>query len=222
MRVVKMRRTIIASIILAGISFNSAMGAQMAIWDFGPSSGYYTEAPTAESVIGTPTLIIDGGQKDPDGKNGVPYLDAAGVSHIAGQAGAWEDVKVSGADAEWIVTIDTTGWEGISVRFDYKAWDTTTTSFDLDYRLSEADDWSDIFNEQTITANNAFHSFAYGLASYVDNQSFVQFRFYNLDRYGNDKFAFDNLEFTGTQIPEPASILLLGLGIAAVRRSHRK
>jgi hypothetical protein len=222
MRVIKMRRTVIASIILAGISFNSAMGAQMAIWDFGDSSAVYTESPTAENVVGTPTLVLSGGQKDPDGKNGVAYLDAAGISHIAGQAGAWEDVKVSGLDAEWVVTINTTGWSGISVRFDYKAWDPTTTSFDLDYRLSDAVDWSEILGDETIIADNAFHSFAYSFANTVDNQSFVQFRFNDLDQNGNDKFAFDNLEFAGTQIPEPASILLLGLGVAAVRRNHRK
>jgi hypothetical protein len=218
-----MKRVVIVMLFLGGISFNSAMGAQqMAIWDFGQSSAYYTETVTAENVVGTPTLLIDGGQKDVDGKNGVAYIDAAGISHIAGQTGAWDDVKVTGLDAEWIVTIDTTGWSAISVRFDYKAWDPTTTTFDLDYRLSDAVDFTEILGDQTIIADNAFHSFAYDFASYVDNQSYVQFRFNDLDQNGNDKFAFDNLEFTGTPIPEPATILLLGLGLAAVRRNHRK
>jgi hypothetical protein len=222
MRVIKMRRTIIASIILAGISFNPVMGAQMAIWDFGQSSGYYTEAPTAENVVGTPTIVLSGGLINANGKNGVAYLDAAGVSHIAGQAAGWDDVKVDGPDAELDVTINTAGWQDISVRFDYKAWDPTTTSFDLDYRLSETAEWGSILDNQTIIADKVFHSFAFSFAGDIDNQSFVQFRLNDLDKNGNKDFAFDNLEFTGTPIPEPATILLLGLGIAAVRRNHRK
>jgi hypothetical protein len=220
-----MKRVLVAAIlVILGISFNPAMGAkqQMAIWDFGDSSAYYTEVPTAEDVTGTPTLLIDGGQKDNDGKNGVAYVDIAGVSHIAGQAGAWEDVKVTGLDAEWIVTINTTGWQDIDVRFDYKAWDPTTTSFDLDYRLSEAAEWTEILNNQSITADSAFHSFSTGLPTAINNQSLVQLRFYDLDESGNDKFAFDNLEFAGNPVPEPMTILLLGFGAAAVARKRRK
>ena len=218
-----MKRIIAAVLVISAISITSAKGAQqMAIWDFGASSKYYTEVVTAENVVGTPTLVIDGGQKDNDGKNGVAYTDTAGVLHIAGQAGAWDDVKVSGPDAEWIVTINTTGWEGISVRFDYKAWDPTTTSFDLDYRLSETAEWVEILNNQSITADGDFHSTSTGLPAAISNQSLVQFRFYDLDEFGNDKFAFDNLEFAGTLVPKPATILLLGLGATAIVRRRRK
>ena len=108
------------------------------------------------------------------------------------------------------------------MRFDYKAWDPTTTSFDLDYRLSETDDWIEILNNQSITADKAFHSFSYTFAGDIANQAFVQFRFYDLDENGNKEFAFDNLEFSGTQIPEPATILLLGLGVSAILRKRVK
>jgi hypothetical protein len=218
-----MKRLVSAVLVISVISITSANAAQqMAIWDFGQSSAYYTEVPTTENVVGTPTLAISGGQKDIDGKNGVAYVDIAGVSHIAGQAGAWDDVKVTGLDAEWVVSINTTGWEDISVRFDYKAWDPTTTSFDLDYRLSETAEWIEILNNQAITADGAFHIFSSTLPGEICNQSFVQFRFYDLDEFGNDKFAFDNLEFAGTQIPEPATIALLGLGITAILRKRGK
>lgn len=218
-----MKRVIVALLVTSVISITSANGVeQMAIWDFGDSSGYYTEVPTAEYVIGTPTLLVDGGQKDPDGKNGVAYVDVLGVSHIAGQAAAWDDVKVDGPDAEWIVTINTAGWQDIGVRFDYKAWDPTTTSFDLDYRLSDTDPWLEILNNQIITADKAFHSFSFSLPGDIDNQSFVQLRFYDLDENGNKEFAFDNLEFSGAQIPEPATILLFGLGVSAILRKRVK
>jgi hypothetical protein len=217
-----MKRMVVVAIL--GVSFNSVMGAQqMAIWDFGDSSAYYTESPTAENVVGTPTLTLSGGEKDLNGKNGVAYIDAAGVSHIAGQAAAWEDVAISseiGPDADWIVTMNTTGWQDMAVRFDYKAWDPTTTSFDLDYRLSETDPWIEILNNQGITADGAFHSFSYPLSNDIANNPNVAFRFYDLDETGNDKFAFDNLEFSGTQIPEPTTILLFGLGVSAILRKR--
>jgi hypothetical protein len=221
-----MKRVFVSILVFLGVGFNPVIGAQqMAIWDFGQSSAYYTEVPTVENVIGTPTLVLSGGEKDLNGKNGVAYVDIAGVSHIAGQAAAWEDVAISsdiGPDADWIVTINTAGWQDISVRFDYKAWDPTTTSFDLDYRLSDADPWLEILNNQGITADGAFHSFSYSLSGDIDNQSIVQLRFYDLDEMGNDKFAFDNLEFAGTQIPEPATIVLLGLGVSAILRKRVK
>ena len=198
----------------------------MAIWDFGPNAGGYTTAPTAENLVGTPTLVLSGGTLDPDGKDGIAYVDVLGVSHIAGQSAAWDELKISGDNARCIVTLDTVGWQDIGIRFDYKAWDKSTTSFDLDYRLSngDADPWIHILNNQLITADNAFHSFDYSLASIdaIENQSFVQIRFNDLDNKGKGKFAFDNYELTGTQIPEPITILLFGLGSAAIAGKRRK
>jgi hypothetical protein len=40
----------------------------------------------------------------------------------------------------------------------------------------------------------------------------------DLDEYGNDKFAFDNLQITGTAIPEPITMLLLLAGAGILRR----
>jgi hypothetical protein len=218
-------RRIVVVLVLLGISVVSASGAQqMAIWDFGPNAGGYTTNPTTENLIGTPTLALSGGTLDPDGKDGVAYTDAAGILHAMGQSAAWDEIKITGDNARCIVTIDTVNWTDISVRFDYKAWNSKTTSFDLDYRLSDTALWTNILNNQTITADNAFHSFAYSLASIdaIENRSFVQLRFNDLDNKGSGKFAFDNYELTGTQIPEPMTILLLGFGASAVaRKRHR-
>jgi hypothetical protein len=205
-----MKRFISAVLVISVIGITSTNAAeQMAIWDFGGSSAYYTELSTAEYVVGTPTLSLSGGEIDLNGKNGVAYVDISGASHIAGQPGAWGSVKVDGPDAEWDVTINTTGRENMSVRSDYKTWDSTTTTFDLDYRLSETAEWVAILDDQTITADSTFHAFAYSLAGIytIENQSLVQFRFNDLDKNGNGKFAFDNLKFAGPQILEPATAM---------------
>jgi hypothetical protein len=220
-----MKRIVIVMLTLGGISFHSAMGTQqMAIWDFGPDANHFTTLPTAENVNGTPTLVLSGGTLDPTGKNGVDYTDIAGVTHIAGQAGAWDEIKVSGDNARWIVTIDTTGWMDIALRFDYKAWKSKTNSFDIDYRLNDTDLWSNILNNTPIVGDQTFHSFSDSLAALdvIENKPVVEFRFNDFDNNGSGKLAFDNFELTGTLIPEPATIFLLGLGVAAAVRNRRK
>jgi hypothetical protein len=219
-----MRRIVVALVVL-GIGVVSASGSQqMAIWDFGPNAAGYTMAPTAENLVATPTMVLSGGTLDPSGKNGVAYTDAAGVSHAAGQAGAWDEIKVSGDNARWIVTLDTTGWADIGLRFDYKAWSSKTNSFDIDYRLNDTDAWTNILNNTPIVGDSTFHSFAYSLASLdaIENQPVVELRFNDFDNHGSGKLAFDNFELTGTQIPEPATIALFGLGITAIIRKRRK
>jgi hypothetical protein len=198
----------------------SVQGQLLAIWDFGASSAYYTTAVTNTNLVGTPTLALGGGTLDADGKNGVDFTDAAGLFHAAGQAGAWDDVKVTGTDAYWIVTMNTTGWKDLVVRWDYKAWDATTTSCDLDYSLNGGTTWINILNNTAIIADGAFHTASYDLSSVLslNDASSVQIRMNDLDEFGDGKFAFDNLQVTGAATPEPATLALLTLGAAVIRR----
>lgn len=218
-----MRNVVLLTILLLLPSLCCTARADlMAIWDFGPNASGYTEAVTMENVIGVPTLVLDGGEIDGNGKDGTSYTDAAGILHNAGQAGAWEDVRIAdGKDAEWIMTINTTNWEDMTIRWDYKAWEPETSTFDLDYRIGGSGIWSVILNNRSITADGTYHSFSYDLSGItaIENQSIVEFRFYDLDRYGNGKFAFDNLELSG--VPEPCTIFLLSLGGVAVLRKRK-
>jgi hypothetical protein len=213
-----MRKVIVLfALVFLVVLVNPTDAALMAIWDFGPSSAYYTENVTAENVIGVPTLVLSGGEKDINGKNGVAYVDAAGVHHDAGQAGAWDDVKVSGPDAEWILTINTTGWTDISIRWDYRS--EQTPSFDLHYRVGGATVWSDVLADWPITADDAWHSFSCDMSylSAIEGQPIVEFRVEDMELAGNGRFIFDNLELTG--VPEPCTIALLALGgIVLIRK----
>ena len=153
-------RRIVVVFVLLGIGVISASGSQqMAIWDFGPNAAGYTTNPTAENLVVAPTLVLSGGTLDPDGKDGVAYTDAAGILHAAGQSGAWDEIKVSGDNARWIVTLNTTGWTDIGLRFDYKAWSSKTNSFDIDYRLNDTDAWTNILNNTPIVGDSTFHQF---------------------------------------------------------------
>jgi len=193
--------------------FNLALAdvEQMAIWDFGPDEGY-VETVTAEDVSGIPTIAMDGGTKDGNGKNGTSYTDVENVLHSPGQAAAWEDVRVDGKDAELMIYINTTGWENITLRWNYKAWLSGTDSFDLDYSIDDGDNWTVIYNDESITGDETFRAFTTDTdlfsTSGIENVSSVQFRMDGLNEGdGNKKFAFDNLEITGDKIiPNPVHI----------------
>jgi len=218
-----MRKAILLLALVFLAAFSSPSGAAlMAIWDFGASSAYYTENVTAENVVGVPTLAIFGGEKDTNGKDGIAYADAAGVHHDAGQGAAWNDVRVHGApDAEWILTINTTGYRDIAIRWDYRSEE--TPSFDLHYRVSGAVDWSDVLADWPIIADNAWHPFSCDMSylSAIEGKPIVEFRVEDMELLGNGRFIFDNLELTGTLIPEPCTIILLGLGALAIIRGRR-
>lgn len=213
------KKLIVTTIFLFAFQNVPSIAGLMAIWDFGPDSTGYTEDVTISNVTGVPTIVLAGGEIDDNGKNGTAYTDAAGNFHSDGQAAAWDDIKVSGPDAEWVLTINTTGWSDLAIRWDYKAWEPETDSFDFDYRIGGAVDWVEILNNEPIVGDETYHSFSYDLSSIasIENQPIVEFRFYDLDRNGNKKFAFDNLEVTG--VPEPATFTLFGLaGLALLKR----
>jgi hypothetical protein len=211
---------LVLPILLSG----SADATLMAIWDFGPNKAGYTEFVTTENVDGTPMLTLDGGEIDPDGKDGIEYTDSEGTFHSEGQAAAWIDLKVSSTDAEWTMMINTTGFEDMTIRWDYKAWNSDTDSFDLDYRV-DGGLWQELLNNEPITGDETYHSVSLDMSgiSAIEDQPVVEFRFYDLDRNGNDEYAFDNLELSGSVIPEPCTIALLALaGIKVLRKRERK
>jgi hypothetical protein len=191
----------------------------MAVWDFGPDAAGYTLDPTTEHVVGTPTLTVLGGDYDADGKNGLAYWDAAETLHPGGQAVAWDDVSAASPnlDAEWTITINTTGWRNIVIRWDYFSdnvgGNRGPTTLDLAYRVGDGA-WFQHLNNAPIIRDDAWHPFDDGDLSAIaaiENQPLVVFRISDLDRNDEDgDFMFDNLELTG--VPEPCSIVLLGLG----------
>jgi hypothetical protein len=197
----------------------------MAIWDFGPDAPHYTEIVTTEYVQDVPALAVIDGQKDGNGKDGVAYTDADGTHHEPGQAAAWDDVSVSGpTDAQWIMTINTTGWWNLVIRWDY--WSDATggnqgpTSFDFAYRI-DGQSWIRILNDENMIRDDDWHEFSRDLSniSAIENHGLVQFRVNDLDENDLDGvFRFDNLEITG--VPEPATVALLGLGALVLLRKR--
>ncbi|MBE0535661.1 MAG: hypothetical protein IH624_08320 [Phycisphaerae bacterium] len=205
-----------ASYVLLSVAFtlastNRAAAAVMAFWDFG-SETVYTEEPLIDHTGGA-TILLQGGVKDFDGKNGVSYIDADGGSHLAGKAAAWDNVN---SESELIITVNTSGWRDMILRWDYSSENTIgdlgPASFDLHYRIGPTGTWVRLLNNEPFIRDGLWHSFAYTntvLLNQIENNPFVQFRLSDLsagDESGGD-FKIDNVELTGA--PIPGSIALL-------------
>ncbi len=220
-----MRKVIVlmALVLLPALS-GPANADLMAIWDFGPDAPHYTEDPDAWNVVGEPELSISGGDYDTNDKDGLVYTDAAGTWHSAGQAGAWNNAT---ADSQWLMTINTTGWQDMTIRWDYKSEDRVDdlgpSSFDFDYRVGGSVDWTEILNNQPMTRDYDWHPFSYNLSaiSAIEGQSIVEFRVDDLNRADdNGDYKLDNLEMTG--VPEPATLVLLGIGGALMTLTRKR
>jgi hypothetical protein len=222
-------------ITLLGVVFLLALGSGanaslVAVWDFGPNKDSYTLVPQYEYAEGVPVMTAGGADYDTDGGNGTDFIDAAGNSHAAGQALHWGDVSKSGGnDAYIVITIDTTGWQDMAIRLDYMSDNTGTKKgpvrFDLDYAVGSGD-WTNIVNNYAITRDDAWHEFSYDLSSLtaINNQPSVQFRINDIkeDNSKDGDYWQDNVQLTGTAVPEPFSAILFALGGVALLSKRPK
>jgi hypothetical protein len=215
-------------IALVGMVFLLALGSiasatlpVVAFWDFGPNSTNYTLAPQDGSGV----MTAGGADYDADGGNGVAFL-----GYAAGQAIHWTDVSKSGGDDAYIIiAIDTTGWQDMSIRWDYMSDSSGgkqgPVRFDLDYAVGSGD-WINILNNEAITRDGTWHEFSYDLSSLtaINNQSSVQFRINDIkeDDIKDGDYWQDNIQLTGVSVPEPLSIAFLALGGLALLKKRQK
>ncbi len=196
------------------ISGASGQVATMAYWDFGPDAAGYTEQVLIDGIAGIPTLTLNYGDKDTNGKTGLEYTDQGGTYHADGRAGTWDNVNSS---SDIVITVNTTGWTGMTLRWDYNSEATDgPPSFDMDYRVGETGDWEDILSNEPLIRDTFWHGFTKDLsfsafldAAIIENEPFVQFRIYDLSRQGEagGVFKVDNFELTGTPIVSTIAVL---------------
>ena len=179
----------------------SARADLMGIWDFGPDADSYTEEATSENMIGSPLLVLFGGEKDVNGKGGVAYTDAEGTFHADGRAGAWDNVT---GDTEWTLRVNTTNWQDMVLRWDYNSendpCDLGPESFDFEYRIGSGG-YVFIISNHSIVRDGAWHEFSYDLSllPVIEDEPIVQFRVEDLNR-GTESggyFKIDNIELVG-------------------------
>ncbi len=217
----------IRALILSGLLMVPGHAAtQLVLWTFGASAAEFTTTPTSGVQSGTASLSLGGGELDANGKDGTPYTDIVGMSHEEGQAAAWEDIKVTGPDAEILIQFSTLGYRDIAIRFDYRS--EAAEAFDFAYE-STPDTWVQLHDNEPITvgwSGSDFSSFSSSFSgtTAIENNPSVTFRIDDLEEgNGNDRFAIDNFEITGTAIiPEPSTTLLMMLGLGAFGTRRRR
>ena len=186
-------------------------GDIMAFWDFGTDT-LYSEGVLIDSISGVPTLVLEGGDKDDNGKLGVAYRDSGNIFHAAGRAGAWNNVN---GDSEILITVDTTGWRDLAIRWDYNsentAGDLGPATFDMDVRAGGVGDWVEVENNRVIDRDMAWHEFSRDMSLFnvIENTSVVEIRIRDLsrdDESGGD-FLIDNIELAGTPLSSSLTLL---------------
>ncbi len=196
-------RTSFYALLFTLLAANIFSQTQMAIWTFSNVSNASSNSlnPTTYSVATAPVLQQFFQQIDNNGIAGTSYTDISSTNHTAGSAISWDDIKGSGADAELVINLNTSGWNSMYMRFDYKS--ETANSFDIEYSIDGGANWTQIINNSSLTDDGfvSWSSKTINLSSYtiLDNQSNLQIKILDLSNNGNDQFAFDNIEFYGTQ-----------------------
>lgn len=198
------------------------------VWTFGGSAATYTLVPQFDAT-GSATLTAGGGSLDATGGNGVAFTDAGGNARGAGQCLHWSDTTKPAptGDAYIILTLNTTGWQNLDLRWDYKSkYDTSKgkggpVQFDLDYSIGG--DWLPLANDAPLVCDSLFHFVDLDLSAFSDlnNQAGVQIKLHNLKEgtLPDGDYWADNIQFTATPLPEPVSLSLLALGgLALLRR----
>jgi hypothetical protein len=205
----------------------SARADLVAIWTFGPDAAHYTLIPDVD-VTGSAALTAGGASYDADGGNGVAFTDAGGTLRAAGQGLHWTDVSGSSSDAEIHIALSTAGWKDLVLRFDYRS-DASggkqgPVRFDFDYRIG-AGDWINVLNNQPITRDDAWHAFTIDLSGIggLNDQPAVAFRLNDIkeDAIADGDFWMDNVQLTGSIVPEPALAALLVTGALLALRKKR-
>lgn len=179
----------------------------MAIWTFDALAGIVsgTSIPaTAEDVDGIPDLQMFNQVIDDNGKNGVAYTDIEGTLWPSTRAISWDDVRGGGADAELWITMNTTGWEDITMRFDYIVDSDRNGSF-KNFTLQYSTDGGANFTNITILAlidDNTFHMSSTDMSAIavIEDAGLVIFRIIVEDDNTNDELTLDNIEFYGTKL----------------------
>jgi hypothetical protein len=213
----------------------TAQADLLAKWNFNDSAA--TGSP------GTVDLVVDGGVFNSSSatpatiSHNLAGTNGAGTTNTYGSFGgstvnadgsdvAGRDFGIVGSGQNGLTVtfaVPTVGFEDIIVSWAVRI--TSTGHDDTAFEWStNGTDWNTIIDPVTVSATSTYEAKSYDLSSVtgVDNQSAVQFRLtFGSASATNGSFRLDNVLFSGTSVPEPASMAMLAMGGLLLTRRRR-
>ena len=197
--------------------------AAFMLFNFNDLEGGNT-AVTQNQMAGTPVLACQGVDVVPAGQPGVPYTDASGTTHPAGTAASWGSGVNDPGGNSMTLHFDATGFQDFTLRYDYRSTSTGCPSADFQYRVGDSGDYVSA-GIHPYTRNAVFHAVSVSLTSLpsLNGASSVDFRWVLAAGSGSGTFQVDNLELTGTAVPEPRTYaLVVGLALLVFAGYRRR
>lgn len=190
---------------------------QLAIWHFNNGLEDIFQGtdihPDADRVVGLPKLEMFYQDIDANGSDGTDYTDVRGINHESpadNDAIRWDDIRGSGTDGQLDISLDTRGYENLSLRFDYRYrnnLDGTQDDLLFQYSANGGLTYS-TFGALSYTDDDTWRSVSISLAGVpaIDDNPGVIFRIIldpaasPADEVNKDVY-YDNIEITGELVP---------------------
>ena len=198
--------------------------AALLLFNFNDLAGGNTAA-TQNQTAGIPILTLQGVDVVPAGQPGAAYTDASGTTHPAGTAASWGSGVNDPGGNSMILHFDATGYQDFSLRYDYRSTSAGCPAADFQYRIGDSGDYVSVGIHNYTPRDAAFHAASVNLSALasLNGASNVDFRWVLAAGSGSGTFQVDNLELTGTAVPEPRACgLMVGLGLLAFAGYRRR
>jgi hypothetical protein len=167
--------------------------------------------PDVDNAVGTPSLVQAGGSVDATGATtgAVAFTDADGNPHSGARYISWSSGVNDAPANTFSLNFNSTGFQNLIVRYDERSTATGSPSALLEYSVGGGGFTT--IQTDTYTTDSTFHAVNIDLSAIasIQNASNVSLRWTFAAGSSSGTSGVDNLQLTGTAVPEPGATVLL-------------